>query len=73
MGGMHTELIELSAKSDYNFTGNYVLVLDGACKLDDSEAESGTLIVGETVEPRSFAIAAANSERCFVLGVGFSR
>ena len=27
MGGMHTELIELSAKSDYNFTGNYVLVL----------------------------------------------
>ena len=70
-GGMSAELIETSSGDDYTFTGNYVLVLEGSCKVDGESYAEDMLVVTKDVEPTPFIVTATPDSTCLALGVSF--
>jgi hypothetical protein len=73
MGGMTASLIELSADARYVYTGNYILVLDGACKIAGVTRERAKLVVTNNVAPQPFSLAADGNIKCLALAVSFSK
>ena len=70
-GGMSGRLIELTLPEDrYEYVGNYLLVLDGNCQLEQATLGKRSLVVTKGVTPESFQLAAAAGP-CRVLGVSF--
>lgn len=69
-GGMHAELIALSAGGRYAFRGNYLLVLRGHCMIDGADRGVRELVVGNEIEPIPHALA-ADGGTCLCLGVSF--
>jgi quercetin dioxygenase-like cupin family protein len=70
-GGMSGRLIELTLPEDrYEYVGNYLLVLDGSCRLAETTVRKQSLVVARSVIPESFPLAAAGGP-CRVLGVSF--
>jgi len=70
-GELNAEFIETTSTSTYDFTGNYLLVLDGSCEIEDVTFRKDKLVVSKTVELQSFEIAATNGHTCLALGVSF--
>jgi ChrR-like protein with cupin domain len=70
-GGMSGRFFELSTPQDaFDFTGNYVLVLEGSCDIGGVPVAERTLVVTKGVEPESFTLS-ASSDTCRALGVSF--
>jgi hypothetical protein len=72
-GGMSGAFLELtSSEGVHTYTGNYLLVLDGACAIDGIAREAQRLVVAKTIEPQPFRVAAAAGQSsCLALGVSF--
>ena len=70
-GGLAASFIELKGTDRYDFVGNYFLALDGACVVEEVKVTAAHLVVGEDIEPRSYAVAAADGGSCLGLGVAF--
>jgi hypothetical protein len=71
-GGMSGAFLELtSSEGVHMYTGNYLLVLEGACDIDGTPREAQRLVVAKTIEPQPFRVAAAGESACLVLGVSF--
>jgi hypothetical protein len=71
-GGMSGALLELtSSEGVHTYTGNYLLVLEGACDIDGAALPAQRLTVAKTIEPQPFRVAAAGQGTCLSLGVSF--
>lgn len=70
-GGMSAEFIETTSAAAYEYTGTYVLVLDGSCEIDGDTYAEDMLVASKTVVPEPFTIAASASSTCLVMAVSF--
>jgi hypothetical protein len=70
-GGMSAEFIELASAKQYDYTGNYVLVLQGTCEIEGTEYGKNMLVVTKTVDPEPYDLAAPKGDSCLALGVSF--
>jgi hypothetical protein len=71
-GGMSAEFIEItSAEDDYDYAGNYVLVLEGSCSIEGLTFGEQMLVVAKTVAPEPFKVSAAEGSTCLAMGVSF--
>ncbi len=71
-GGLSGRLLEIAAAGGvHDFTGNYLLVLEGSCVIDGGAQGPETLVVATTIEPRAFTVNAAEGSSCLALGVSF--
>ncbi|NJL57411.1 hypothetical protein HC928_21440 [bacterium] len=69
-GGMSSQFIKSTSSQSYEYTGNYLLVLNGQCTIDGTSFNEDTLVVATTTETQSYKVSAA-SESCLVLGLSF--
>ncbi len=69
-GGMSAAFIQ-GASANYDYSGNYLLVIKGSCLIDGVARAKDTLVVAKTTTPRLFQIAAAKDAACLALGVSF--
>jgi hypothetical protein len=70
-GGMSAAFIETTSPDDYEYEGNYLLVIEGSCDIDGVTYEEDMLVVAKTVTPQAFAIAASDSDPCLAMGISF--
>lgn len=71
-GGLSGQFIEVaSAEGRHQYTGNYLLVLDGSCVIEGVPLGEQTLLVTKTVEPEPFTLTAAKNSTCLAMGVSF--
>ncbi len=70
-GGLHGDFIEITSSESYDYTGNYLLVLEGSCDIEGTSFGENELVVAKTVEPRPYRVAASQGGGCLVLGVSF--
>lgn len=70
-GGLKAELIEITAAVDYEFKGNYLLVLKGSCQIQGMTYGEDILVVTRGVVPLAYQIAAPPASSCLAMGVGF--
>jgi hypothetical protein len=72
MGGMSAQFIEItSRRDDYDYAGNYLLVLEGSCEVAGVTFGEGMLVVAKSVAPEAFKIRAADASACLAMGVSF--
>ena len=70
-GGLGAEFIEITSSEVYDFTGNYLLVVKGSCDVEGVTLGEDMLVVGETVEPKPYAVTASKDSSCLVMGISF--
>jgi hypothetical protein len=71
-GGMSAEFIELtSPDSDYEYWGNYLLVLQGSCTIQGATLGKEMLVVAKTVVPQPFQLTVGQDATCLAMGVSF--
>jgi hypothetical protein len=70
-GGLSAELIEIRSSEVYDYTGNYLLVLKGSCKIEGKTFGEDMLVVGKNVEPQPYALSAGKGGSCLAMGVSF--
>jgi hypothetical protein len=70
-GGLKAELIEITAAVDYEFKGNYLLVLKGSCQIQGTRYGKDILVVTRGVVPLTYQIAAPPASSCLAMGVSF--
>jgi hypothetical protein len=70
-GGMSSELIALGATEAYTFSGNYLLVLEGTCKIDGQVLAEDSLVVTHDVVPETFSLGAPDGADCLAMGISF--
>jgi hypothetical protein len=71
-GGMSGKLLEItSGEDEYDFEGNYVLVLEGSCAIEGVTLPAQTLVVAKTITPESFKVATSEGSSCLAMGVSF--
>ena len=70
-GGMTAAFIDITSTGDYDYRGNYLLVLRGSCDIEGVTIAKDKLVVGKTVAPRSYKVAASTGSTCLAMGVSF--
>jgi hypothetical protein len=70
-GGMTAAFIDITSAGDYVYQGNYLLVLEGSCDIEGVTIAKDKLVVGKTVTPRSYKVAATSGNACLAMGVSF--
>jgi hypothetical protein len=70
-GGMRSEFIKSTSAKGYAYTGNYLLVLRGRCRINGTTFNDEKLVVATTMEPQSYDVSAAKDSPCLLLGVSF--
>jgi hypothetical protein len=72
-GGLEARFIDIERGStaNYDFMGNYLLVLEGSCDVQGVTLTEQMLVVDKSVEPRSYRVGASKGERCLALGASF--
>jgi hypothetical protein len=70
-GGMTAAFIDITSAGDYVYQGNYLLVLEGSCDIEGVTIAKDKLVVGKTVTPRSYRVAASSGSTCLAMGVSF--
>jgi hypothetical protein len=70
-GGLSAEFVETTSSDAYQFTGNYLLVLEGSCEIEGITFGQHKLVVTKTVEPQPFKVAATKGSTCLAMGVSF--
>ena len=69
-GGMSAEFIELTAPGgEYEYRGNYLLVLQGSCSIEGASFGKEMLLVAKAVVPQPFHLTAETS--CLAMGISF--
>lgn len=72
MGSLSAALMDITtAKADYTYTGNYLLVLGGMCEIDGLSYGREMLVVTKTVVPEPYKVSAPANGTCLALGVSF--
>jgi hypothetical protein len=71
MGGMSAELVEITSSADYDYKGNYLLVLKGSCDIDGMTFGKDMLVVPKTIEPQPYTVSASKNSSCLAMGVSF--
>jgi hypothetical protein len=61
----------LTSSDTHEYTGNYVLVLEGSCDVNGATLAKDTLIVAKELEPYAFAVTASDDSSCLAMGVSF--
>jgi hypothetical protein len=71
-GGMSGKFIEVTAADlDYEYVGNYVLVLEGSCDIEGKAFGPQMLVVAKELAPEPFNVAASAGGSCLAMGVSF--
>ena len=70
-GGMSAAFVEITSSADYVYVGNYLLVVKGSCEIQGATFAKDWLVVGRTVKPRPYKIAASKHSSCLAMGVSF--
>ena len=70
-GGLTAELIKTTSATAYEYTGNYLLVLEGSCAIDGTPFGEKMLIVATTIEPQTYQVSAVEGGACLALGLSF--
>jgi hypothetical protein len=70
-GDMHSQFIDAKGKGMYSYSGNYLIVIKGACVIEGVVHSKGTMVVAPTVTPKSYQIGAAGEASCLAMGVSF--
>ncbi len=70
-GGITSEFIKTTSASAYEYTGNYLLVLEGSCAIDGTTFGEKMLIVATTVETQTYRVTTAEGGSCLALGLSF--
>jgi hypothetical protein len=70
-GGLKAEFVSTTSSDSYQFSGNYLLVLEGSCDIEGLSFGEQMLVVTKTVEPQSFAVTATKGSSCLAMGVSF--
>jgi hypothetical protein len=70
-GGLSAQLIETTSPTPYAYQGNYVLVLEGSCTIEDVNFGQGTLVVAKTIVPQTYRVAAPSDASCRAMGISF--
>lgn len=70
-GGMSSAFIQTTSSQNYEYTGNYLLVLRGSCTIDGTAFGEKMLVVATTVETQSYNISVAEGDSCLALGLSF--
>jgi hypothetical protein len=70
-GGLSAEFIETKSSKAYEFTGNYLLVLEGSCDFDGVTFGEDNLVVAKELEPVAYKVTATKDKTCLSLGVSF--
>lgn len=70
-GGMSSEFISTTSPQNYNYTGNYLLVLRGSCSINGTTFSPNMLLVAKTIETQSYNVSAAEDNSCLALGLSF--
>lgn len=70
-GGMSSKFIKSESLEDYQYEGNYLLVLKGSCNIDGSTFNENMLIVATTTERQIYKIKADETNSCLALGLSF--
>jgi len=71
-GGLSADFIQISeAEAEYDFEGNYLLVLEGTCNIDGVSYGEEMLVVTKGVTPEPFVVGSADGESCLLLGLSF--
>ena len=69
---MSAEFIELtSSEGEYEYRGNYLLVLQGSCAIAGASLGKDMLVVAKTAIPQPFLLTAAKDAACLAMGVSF--
>jgi hypothetical protein len=68
-GGITSEFIKITSAADYEYTGNYLLVLKGRCTIDGTPFGQNMLVVAKTVETQSYKVSARKGKSCLALGL----
>ncbi|MGB3309307.1 MAG: cupin domain-containing protein [Nodosilinea sp.] len=70
-GGMSSQFIKSTVLEGYEYTGNYLLVLEGSCSIDGTTFVQDMLVVATTVETQSYKVSAVEGGACLALGLSF--
>jgi hypothetical protein len=70
-GGITSEFIKTTSASAYEYTGNYLLVLEGSCAIEGTVFGEKMLIVATTIQPQSYQVSAVEGGSCLALGLSF--
>jgi hypothetical protein len=70
-GGLTAEFIAAKSSKDYDYEGNYLLVLDGSCDIDGVTYAKDMLVVTKSVMPEVFKLKGSKSESCLAMGLSF--
>jgi len=70
-GGMTAAFIDIASAGEYVYQGNYLLVLRGSCDIEGVTLAKSKLVVGKTVTPRSYKVAATGGGTCLAMGASF--
>jgi len=68
---MSSQFIKSESFEDYQYEGNYLLVLEGSCNIDGSTFNENMLIVATTTERQIYKIRADETHSCLALGLSF--
>lgn len=69
-GGLSGRFFDIAAGAGaFDFTGNYVLVLEGSCEIEGVSVAANTLVVTKGVEPDAFTLRSTGG--CRAMGVSF--
>ncbi len=71
-GGLRAEFVQLSGpEAEYDFDGNYLLVLEGQCVIDGKPYAEDMLVVTRDVAPEPFVVGTPDEDGCLAFGVSF--
>ncbi len=70
-GGLRAEFMKLGSDAEYDFDGNYLLVLEGGCVVDGEPYGEDMLVVTRGIAPESFVVGTSDEGSCLALGVSF--
>lgn len=70
-GGMSSEFIQIRSSQNYEYTGNYLLVLKGSCTINGTSFGERMLVVAKTIETQSYRVHTAEGSSCLALGLSF--
>jgi hypothetical protein len=70
-GGLAAVLLETTSANSYAYPGNYLLVLEGSCKIDGVSLSPGKLVVAKALTPQAYQLSASSGSTCLAMGVSF--
>ena len=70
-GGLAGVLLETTSLNAYAYSGNYLLVLKGACDINGVTLSPGKLVVAKELAPQAYQLSASTGSTCLAMGVSF--